>query len=104
VRNQQRGLELFFRFNHFQASLRDEVVPNLDEMQLGKLSGLELGPNRIFVEEEYSLDEKEDAKYLAYCRKKGLELHPHERPTDAEMDEAMIDIGDNYQDEEEKKS
>ena len=63
-------------------------------MQLGTISGLELGPNRIFVEEEYSLEDKPDDKYVAYCRKKGLVGNPHERKT------GSADEGD----EEEKKS
>ena len=65
-------------------------------MQLGTISGLEFGPNRIFVEEEYSLDDKLDDKYVAYCRKKGLRSHPHEQiPGNG-------DVGDEQ--EEEKKS
>ena len=72
-------------------------MPTLDEMQLGTISGLEFGPNRIFVEEEYSLDDKLDDKYVAYCQKKGLRSHPHERTSGK---------GDKEQerDEEEKKS
>jgi hypothetical protein len=68
-------------------------------MQLGTISGLEFGPNRIFVEEEYSLDDKLDDKYVAYCRKKGLRSHPHEQiPGNG-------NAGDEQgRDEEEKKS
>ena len=46
-------------------------MPSLDEMQLGNVLGLDLGPNYVFVEEQYNIDEKEDAKYIAYCKKKG---------------------------------
>jgi len=68
-------------------------------MQLGTISGLEFGPNRIFVEEDYSLDDKPDDKYVAYCRKKGLRSHPHEQIP------GSGDIGDEQdRDEEEKKS
>jgi hypothetical protein len=59
VSNQQRGLELFFRFDHFTSLERAELIPSLDHMSKGKIRNLDMSPNKLFIEEAY-IDEDFD--------------------------------------------
>ena len=92
--NQQAGLELFFRFNHFEASLRTGryVVPTLDKMVSGHVDPKDLGkPIR------FNIDDSEDI--LPASARKFKRIFKSEMVNNQKREEMNDEIYDEFADD-----